>query len=65
MSASETSFVSEEAMVVVVGAVVVASVIGATVVSGAFFFPLPQAATISADRIVTEVNKILFFIKPS
>lgn len=52
-------------MVVVVGAVVVAYVIGATVVSGAFFFPLPQAATISADRIVTEVNKILFFIKPS
>ena len=69
MSASDTSFVLAVSAVVVgvvvVVTVVVTSVVGAAVVSGAFFLSFPQAATISADSIVTEVNKILFFIKPS
>ena len=52
-------------MVVVVGAVVVASVVGATVVSGAFFSPLPHAATITADRRVTDANKSLLFVRAS
>ena len=66
MSSSETSAFSDEALVVVVGAVVVGvavvtSVVGAAVVSVAFFSPFPQAATINADRSVTEVNKNFVF----
>ena len=59
-------FSVEEALAVVVGAVVVGaavvtSVVGAAAGSAVFFSPFPQAATIKADRSVTEVNKILFF----
>ena len=61
-------FSVEEALAVVVGAVVVGvavvtSVVGAAAVSAVFFSPFPQAATIKADRSVTELNTILFFIK--
>ena len=66
MSASDTSFVSEVPVVVVgsvvVVQVVVTSVVGAAVVSGAFFLSFPQAATITADRMVTEPKIILFFM---
>ena len=64
MSASEIYFTSDEApavVVVVTVAVVFAWVVGSAVVSVAFFSPFPQAATINADRSVTEPNKILFF----
>ena len=60
----EISFTLDEApavVVVVAVAVVFAWVVGAAVVSVAFFSPFPQAATINADRSVTEPNKILFF----
>ena len=62
----KTSAVSDEALVVVVGAVVVGvavvtSVVGAAVVSVDFFSPFPQAATINADRSVTEPTKIFVF----
>ena len=67
-------FVSEEVpgvvvLAVVVGAVVVGaavvslatSVVGAAAGSAVFFSPFPQAATINADRSVTEPNKIFVF----
>ena len=75
MSSSDTFFVSEEVpgvvvLAVVVGAVVVGaavvslatSVVGAAAGSAVFFSPFPQAATIKADKSVTELNKILFFM---
>ena len=48
--------------VAVVGVAVVTSVVGVATVSIAFFSSFPQAATINADRSVTEPNKIWFFI---